>query len=181
MTKQLIMIVIAILSLDTSTLAQTNRPSKQPSIWIGMSLQLGMSRSSVITQLSENYSVTKMQGSGGDEWIIAEKNSPETWIGHLGFRDGKLTYASRSWTQGNEDKYTFAQALWGAFSQMDSEGQRSCAFEVPTTRSPVAELRYVRLYCGGKRIEITMTNIFSGAGQGQSVQVDEILSSEASR
>jgi hypothetical protein len=69
----------------------------------------------------------------------------------------------------------------GAMSQMDSEGQHSCSFDVPTTRSPAAEIRYVRLYCGAKRIEIMLTNVFNGEGKGQHVSINEVLSSEASR
>jgi len=55
-----------------------------------MSLHLGMPRDAIVTKLSENYHLTKIQ-VGDDEWIVAEKNSPETWIGNLGFHRGKLT------------------------------------------------------------------------------------------
>ncbi len=161
-------------------LAQAPQPSKQASIWVGMSLQLGMPRDAIIAKLSANYEVTKVQATG-DDWIVAGKNNPENWEGYLGFRGGKLTYASRSWTQGAEDKYAFAQSLWGAMSQMDSEGQHSCSFDVPTTRSPAAEIRYVRFYCGAKRIEIMLTNVFNGEGQGQHVSISEVLSSESFR
>jgi len=156
------------------------KPSIEASIWIGMSLQLGMPRDAIITKLSENYRVTKVQAVP-DDWVVAEKSNPEIWEGYLGFQGGKLTYASRSWTQGQEDKYAFAQALWGAMSQMESEGQHSCFFEVPTTRSPAAEIRYVRFYCGAKRIEIMLTNVLNGEAKGQQVSISEILSSEALR
>ena len=62
---------------------------------------------------------------------------------------------------------------------MESDGQHSCSFELPTTRSPIAEVRYVRLYCGAKRIEIMITSVFSAEGRGQEVSISEILSSEA--
>jgi len=166
MAKDLFKTFGLVLTLAASAFAQAT----QPSIWIGVSLHLGMPRDAIITELSENYHVTKMHIEG-DEWIVAEKNSPETWVGHLGFHSGKLTYASRAWTQ----------ALWGVMSQTKSEGHRSCLFDVPTTRSPTAEVRYVRLYCGAKRIEITITNVLNGEGKGQLVSIDEVLSSESNR
>jgi len=86
-----------------------------------MQLQLGMSRDEVISKLAANYKLTKVQ-SAGDDWIVAEKQNAEIWQGYLGFHDAKLTYASRSWTQGDEDTFAFAQALWRAMSEMDREG-----------------------------------------------------------
>ncbi|HXM23969.1 MAG TPA: hypothetical protein VN948_22120 [Terriglobales bacterium] len=156
-------------------------PSKQPTIYIGMELQLGMSRDGVITRLAATYRVVKVQGEEGDTWIVEEKNDPITIIGALGFTAGKLTYASRSWTQGNEDTYAFAQALWGAMAQIDKEDQHACSFSVPTSRSPTAEMSYVRLYCGPKRIDIETTNVFNGTGKGHYASIGEVLSSEKYR
>jgi hypothetical protein len=103
-----------------------------------MQLQLGMSRDDVISKLAANYRLTRVQ-SPADDWIVAEKQNAEIWQGYLGFHDGKLTFASRSWTQGNEDTFAFAQALWRAMSEMDREGHNACSFDVPTTNSPTAE------------------------------------------
>jgi hypothetical protein len=180
MSSYLVKISMLVMSLAASTFAQASQPYKQTSIWVGMDLQLGMPRDQVITKLTADYSVTKLQ-LDGDEWAVADKNDPTIWEGHLGFRDGKLTYADRSWTGGTEDKYSFAQALWGAMSQMESEGLNSCTFDVPTTRSPVAEIRYVRFYCGAKKIEITIIDVFTGEAEGPSVSISEVLSSEKNR
>ncbi len=164
-----------------STVAQTTQPSTQPSIWIGTQLRLGMARDETITKLTANYTVTKMQGSAGDDWIVAEKHSETTWLGYIGFHDAKLTFASRSWTQGDEDTFAFAQALWRAMSQMNDEGHNSCSFEVPTSNSATAEIRYVRFYCGAKRIEIMTTDVLNGEGKGHLASISEILSSEKFR
>jgi hypothetical protein len=180
MTKYVTTTIVLAVSLAVSTLAQTNQPSKQPSIWIGMQLQLGMSRDEIISKLAVNYRLTKMQAMG-DEWIVAEKQNPEIWQGHLGFHDGKLTFASRSWTQGDEDTFAFAQALWRAMSEMDREGHNACTFDVPTTNSPTAEIRYVRFYCGAKKIEMMTTDVLNGEGKGRHVSINEILSSERLR
>jgi hypothetical protein len=180
MTKYVTTTIVLAFSLAVSTLAQTNQPSKEPSIWIGIQLHLGMSRDDTISKLAANYSVTKVQ-STGDDWIVAEKQNVEIWQGYLGFHDGKLTYASRSWTQGNEDTFAFAQAIWRAMSEMDREGHNACSFDVPTTNSPTAEIRYVRFYCGAKKIEIMTTDVLNGEGKGHHVSISEILSSEKLR
>lgn len=159
---------------------QTKEDSKQATIDIGMLLRLGMARDAIITKLIGNYKVVKID-VGEDEWLVEEKDNPLVTIGHLGFKAGKLTYASRDWTQGQEDNYDFAQAIWGVMSHMDQEGNRSCSFDVPSSRSPQAEMTYVRLYCGAKRVQITTTNVLNGTGKGHYAAVSEILSSEQGR
>jgi len=183
MTKYLTITIVLAVSLAVSTLAQTiapaNQPSKQPSIWIGMQLQLGMSRDDIISKLTANYKLTRVQDT--DDWIVAEKQNAEIWQGYLGFHGAKLAYASRSWTQGGEDTFAFAQALWRAMSEIDREGHNTCSFDVPTTNSPTAEIRYVRFYCGAKKIEIMTTDVLNGEAKGHHVSISEILSSEKLR
>jgi hypothetical protein len=180
MNKPVTATILLALSFAVSTVAQTTQPSTQPSIWIGTQLRLGMTRDEIINKLAANHTVTKMQGAG-DDWIVAEKQSMTTWQGYIGFHDAKLTFASRSWTQGDEDTFAFAQALRRAMSQMNDEGHNSCSFGVPTSNSATAEIRYVRFYCGAKRIEIMTTDVLNGEGKGHLVSISEILSSEKLR
>lgn len=144
--------VISVSVLAAGQTKQDSRlPNEQATIEIGMPLRLGMARDGIIAQLTANYKMLKLEGSG-DEWLVEEKENPMVTIGHLGFTAGKLTYASRNWTQGQEDNYDFAQAIWGVMSHMEQEGNHSCFFDVPSNRSPQAEITYVRLYCGAKRV-----------------------------
>ena len=99
--KRMRLIPVLFLSLAASAFAQ-HRPAKEWSIWIGIPLRLGMPRDAIIATLNENYGVTKMKTGTGDDWIVTDKMKPSIWEGYLGFRDGKLTYASRSWTHGDE-------------------------------------------------------------------------------
>src|SRR5271166_994 len=134
---------------QTKPISEAAATPKPATINIGIDLQLGMSRDAIIPQLATRYKVVKIQGED-DDWIVAEKENPMPTIGHLGFKEGRLTYASRLWTQGQGDSYTFARALWGAMSQMDSADQRGCSFEVPASRSATAEASYMSLHCGPK-------------------------------
>jgi len=154
-------------------------PAKQPTIYIGIELHLGMPRDMIITRLASHYKTRKISaeaGVEGDEWLIEEKDSL-TSIGQLGFTEGKLTYASRDWTQGGEDGYNFAHALRGAMTQIQKEGYEGCFFDVPSSQSPIAELEYLRLYCGPKKIVITIVN----ETERKYASVNEVLSSEKNR
>lgn len=165
---------------QTKQIPEAPLTPKPPTINLGIALQLGMSRDSTIPQLAAKYKVVKIQGAD-DEWIVEEKQNSMPTIGHLRFTAGKLTYASRIWNQGQGDNYTFAQALWGAMSQIDREDQHACSFEVPASHSPNAEMSYVRLYCGPKKIDITAINVLDGTGTKHYTSISEVLSSEESR
>jgi hypothetical protein len=147
---------------------------------IGFELRIGMDRDVVITRLEVSYKVVKIQAEG-DSWMVQDKRDSNVLVGSLRFTTGKLTYASRRWAQGDEDSYNFAEALWGAMSQINKEGHNSCRFDVPTNRMPTSEWKYVDFYCGSKRIEIGMADIFNGSGKGHYVSIDEVLSSEKNR
>lgn len=178
-----LLLLAAVLLIVVYTDAQRPHSTNGPTIYVGTELRLGMPRDVVVARIAEHYRIVKLEGGGGDTWMVQEKSdSPvPTSIGSLGFTNGKLTYAARDWTQGDEDSYSFAQALMGAMQQMEEDGQHSCSFDAPRSRSPKAEINYLRFYCGSKRIEITRFDISSGAGKGRTVQINEVLSSEQRR
>jgi hypothetical protein len=180
MNRALAVATILVVSLSVSGSAQISPPSKKSTIYVGMELRLGMSRDEIVTNLTKSYTVEKME-SDGDEWFVAEKQHPEIWQGHLGFHEKKLTYASRAWTQGGEDTFEFGQALWRVISEFQRAGNDSCMVDTPMTNSSTAEIRYIRLYCGGKRIEVMMTDVFNGTGKGHHADITEVLSSEKMR
>lgn len=176
-----LLLPVAVLLIVVYTDSQTPHSENGATIFVGTELHLGMPRDAVLARIAEHYRIVKVEG-GGDTWLVQEKSdSPFTSIGSLGFTNGKLTYAARDWTQGDEDTYSFAQALIGAMQQMEKDGEHSCFFDAPTSRSPKAEINYLRFYCGPKRVDITSFDISSGAGKGRTVQINEVLSSEQHR
>lgn len=175
----LVMIFVGSIAAQTKPISEAAATSKPATINIGIDLQLGMSRDAIIPQLAARYKVVKIHGDD-DEWIVAEKEIPMPTLGHLGFRAGRLTYASRLWTQGQGDSYTFARALWGAMSQMDSGDQRGCSVEVPASHSATAETSYMSLHCGPKKIDITAINVLDGSGR-KFTSISEVLSAEENR
>jgi len=173
------MIFVASMVAQTKPMSEAAATPKPATINIGIDLQLGMSRDAIIPQLATRYKVVKIQGDD-DEWIVAEKEIPMPTIGHLGFRAGRLTYASRLWTQGEGDSYTFARALWRAMSQMDSEDQRGCSVEVPASSSATTEASYMSLHCGPKKIDIAAISVLDGTGR-KYTSISEVLSAEEGR
>jgi len=174
------MILAGSLFAQTKQIPETAATTKPPTINIGIDLQLGMSRDAIISRLAARYKVAKIHGDD-DEWIVEEKENPQPTIGHLGFTAGKLIYASRLWTQGQGDSYTFARALWDAMSQVEKGDQHTCVFEAPVGRSPTAETSYMRLYCGPKKIDIMAVNVLDGNGEKHYTSISEVLSSEDGR
>ncbi|HYM77827.1 MAG TPA: hypothetical protein VE377_17765 [Candidatus Dormibacteraeota bacterium] len=174
------MIFVGCMVAQTKPVSEAVATPKPATINIGIDLQLGMSRDAIIPQIATMYRVVKIHGDG-DEWLVAEKEIPMPTIGHLEFKAGKLTYASRLWTQGQADSYTFARALWGAMSQMDSGDQRGCSFEVPASRSATAEASYMSLHCGPKKIEIAAINVLDGSGKKHYTSISEVLSADEDR
>ena len=179
------MILIALVVLAVPAIAQSNRNpiTGRSTIYVGTELRLGMPRDAVLARITaNNYRVVKMQYDG-DDWMVQEKSdSPVvSSIGFLGFTNGKLTYASRDWTQGDEDAYEFAEALRGAMKQMEDDGQHSCFFDTPRSLSPRVEMNSLRFYCGSKHVDITSSDISTGVAQGRHVQINEVLSSESLR
>jgi len=164
---------------QTKPTAEVTATTRPPTIKIGIDLQLGMSRDAIVAQLATRYKVVKIQGDD-DEWIVKEKENPMPTIAHLEFRAGKLTYASKIWSQGQRDDYAFAQAWWAAMADMDREDQHACSFEVPASHSATADMSYMRLHCGPKMIDITAINVLNGTGRHYT-SISEVLSLEESR
>jgi hypothetical protein len=173
-----VLFVILIVASAWSQVKRDILPKDQ--VWIGENLELGMSKDVLISRLAENYKLVKIQGSG-DDWFVQSKTEPMVSYGMVGFTGGKLTYASKDWTQGDEDTSAFTQALHGALDSFTKEGRSVCNIVTPTERSNVAELKYIILFCGAKKLQILYTHVLSGQGRGEAVQINEVISSEKSR
>jgi hypothetical protein len=139
-----------------------------------------MSKEAAISRLAEDYKLVRIQGAG-DEWLVQSKSAPIVDYGHLGFHNGKLTYAAKNWTQGDEDTYAFGQALHGAIDEFVKEGRHQCYIDTATTRSPDADMRSILLTCRAKKLTIRSTQVLSGVGKGQYTEINEVLSSEEYR
>src|SRR5206468_1629527 len=114
--------------------------------------------------------------------FVADKSKPTTTYGQFGFSNGKLTYASKTWTPREAtDGFSLAQSIHAALTELTREDKHLCYMDTGTKRTPDDEMRDVWLICGAKKLRLTTTEVFSGTGEGKYVDVTEILSSEKGR
>src|SRR5450631_1364693 len=111
-----------ILMLFTLFAFGANNSTATDTIWVGIDLELGLSKQVVMSQLAENYKLVRI-GTGGDDWFVQSKNAPMVEYGQVSFENGKLILASRDWTKGDEDSFAFAQSLHGALDQFGKENR----------------------------------------------------------
>ena len=172
--------IAVILLLVTFGYAQRNAAPKPETIWIGTELQLGMTKENIFAKLRPNYALLQIK-TEGDEWLIQQKNDPLVVYGHLGFKNSKLTYISKSWTINIDDGYSVIQALYGALTQLGKEGKHNCYVDTEKQRGPDSELTRIVLLCGGKQLKIVQTDVFSSSAKGKYLDISEALSSEQTR
>jgi hypothetical protein len=162
-----------LLLLALPVYGQGKSPTKN-TIWVGnMELQLGVSKQLVMSRLAEGYKLAKV-GTEGDSWLVESKNAPVIY-GQVGFKNDKLDFASRDWTNGDEDSFTLVQDLYGALDQFGNEDRHTCYVDTRTSRTPTVESRSITLFCGAKRLVISTSDILSGEYKGRSTDIKELL------
>lgn len=181
--KRLTMILISVLGM--TTILRTEAPSepqtKAESIWIGTELRLGMAKEAIMAHLTPSYKLVRIS-AGEDDWFVGDNGDPTVVYGSLGFTNGKLTYATKTWTpHERRDGFALAQAIHGALTEFAQEDKHVCYMDTVSKREPHTEHKQIWLSCGGKRLEISINEVFSGSIKGQYVDVREVLSSEKNR
>lgn len=107
----------------------------------GVRLRLGMSKSELENKFSSE-NVTKTDDGG---WFLKVGVSYST----LRFTDGKLTFADRSWRNGDADTF---DALFGLVTSLNNEGYSACTVFADTRADPQLSARRVWIRCGKKAI-----------------------------
>ena len=162
---------------SASIFAQTDESESTAELSVGMvDLRLGMQKDALLDKLSADYALRKL---GDNQWAVQGKPASYGSIiyGSIGFKDGKLAHATKRWTQGDESKFTFAQAIYGALDEFMEEHRQACFLNTETSHSPIAERKVAHLTCGLKRINIEQIAILSGEAKGRYLDVEEELGS----
>jgi hypothetical protein len=160
-----------------SAYGQGKSPAKD-TIQVGnMEMQLGLSKQMVMSRLAEGYKLVRI-GTDTDSWMIQSKNTPVVNYGEVAFKNDKLDFATKDWTNGDEDTFTLVQDLYGALDEFGNENRHVCYVDTHTSRTPIAEARSITLSCGLKQLVINTTEIFSGEYKGKSTGIQELLIAE---
>jgi hypothetical protein len=129
-----------LLSLFTAVLTLNAAPAKpqdtKPSIDLGgFSVSLGMQQDDVLRKLAVIYELRSMNDGPGS-WIVVRKGGPPYQvIGTIGFRNDRLTFASRSWVPNGREPAAdeLARALRNAFASLIANGHSLCAVSTTTS------------------------------------------------
>jgi len=143
------------------------------SLVIGVStVAIGEPEDKVLATLTAAFDLEK-QGATSSSWLVYEKRSvPRRLVANVFFKDGRLQQARRYWSPDDQTAAVpFATAVFGAVSQLVSEGRRSCVLDVGTNQSPSAEIKTAFIDCGDKRLEVTLTQ----GRVGQFANLDEVV------
>lgn len=142
------------------TFGQTAMPSgTSPSITInGHRLWLGMPQQAVFSELGEEYDLQKVKGR---EWWQIMPKSPHhrASVSSIHFDKGKLVVADKEWLPGeSDDGVAVANALFGAFSELEREGNSRCELStqflppVPADDHPTPEAKVANVNCTGHKL-----------------------------
>jgi hypothetical protein len=121
-------------------------------------------------QLKERHRLIDL---GNGSWAVSDGIDP---IGVVGFRSGRLVYASRQWTQVRvteaEDSVKVARGFHGVLTKFLKEGRRTCTIGTHDTLSPEGDFRTAYLVCGGKEIRVMLS---ASDRFGSSVTIEEVI------
>jgi len=139
------------------------------------SLHLGMTEQQVEAAVGPPFKIQKQASDSLASWFITMPTTDAafTAVASMSFRYGRLYLVRRYWGPSDQQAgVPFAKALYGAASQLVTEGRRRCELDVGSRPQPGGEARTIFLICPGKRLEI---GIFESEQFGNAVNIDEIL------
>ena len=174
---------ILFLILAAPSLAQAPSPD---SISLGdfgpsVRLTLGMPKEAALRSLRESYGVTDLESGGVS---VHSKSNPDLRnldlvYGSVSFKEGRLSSVTKYWNINGPDRgVAVVRAIYGAMSSFGGS-TRACSVETFDSQEPIMEKRGVAVSCGRRRVAI-FTNrwAFSSGASGESVVLNEVLSSE---
>lgn len=156
----------------------TQFPS-QESITIGdlgeARLFLGQPKDSVLRALRESFDV---KDSTAGQFGISAKNNPELFYGWVSFKEGKLSSIKKTWKVNGPDRgVAVVRAIRGAMSSFGRFRQQ-CTVENFDNQEPTVEKSGVVVSCGKREVEVFTNRWTFSTGSGESVVINEVLSSE---
>ena len=152
-----ILFSVFVLILLITSLITSPAYSQDDFIWVaGMKLKKGLNKKHVMLKLKENYKLTK--AGDKDSWTIVEEGSKNKLIGQIAFRGDKLVWASRDWGSFSGDNtYDFAEALYGALSNINEYGSDVAHITTSSHRAPGISVETITITFPQKIISIIVS------------------------
>jgi hypothetical protein len=147
----------------------------------GRRLKLGMPRGHVVSNLSPSFFISAWKGRGSEctpdinSCVLWEKQEqpPFSPVANLGFKDGVLNSVIKYWDpEDQQQAVPFARSVYGAIASLVKDGKTTCNISAQQGDSPGLEQKSVYLICGGRSIDIEITN---HKKYGESATISESL------
>ncbi len=155
----------------------TGPPEGGNQIQIGTDLALGTDETAVRKVLSARYDLRELDSDkhGTANWLVAAKGDPSHVAGVLGFKEGKLVFATKRWLQRDEDRergVQTARAVYGILTELVSHGEATCIVSSEQRESPDLSAKTATVRCGHKSLEVLLT---ARPGETETVEINEVL------
>ena len=142
-----------------SLLCHASGAEQRETIWLSTSLSIGMSKSEVLSKLTEHYNLSKAPGDikkGEFEfWAVFSKGARSYSVGTILFKDGKLKRVTKDWGPEDPEKgASFANGLYKAFNSFIKEKKHECWIDATKVEAGAIESKSIYVVCGQKYIEI---------------------------
>ncbi len=146
--------LLVLASVTSFLYAQTSPSAKLRKDYIdvfGTRLRIGMTKADVAEKLSGAEIIRVHE----DSWLVG----PEKSTSSVQFKNGRLTFADRSWGTKNGD---VAEELFGAVNSINSEGYSQCHVFADTRSFPEMTTQRVWMQCGNKSLLVLRTSYING-------------------
>ena len=123
-------------------------------------LRLGQSRESALSKLRQAYRVdSSMSSPSADQWTIMSRSGPPyEMYGAVGFRDRRLSFASRIWTPSDQSSaLSVTQAVISALADLARTSKEACTIVPDDARAPDLQRQSVEVRCGSHYVSVSAT------------------------
>ena len=150
-------------------------PQQQPErIVVGVPLQIGMPKETVISQIVERgFSPKKTEGAAEETWTVSRKDDPneDDPVGVLVFTNARLSWASRAWASSAEPQTAkLARSFYFLLKSFEQKGNTSCTIDTVNGEGPSTDFKQLSIHCGGRTATLYVTKL---KDQQPSVSLDE--------
>ncbi len=136
-----------------------NTQQQPEHIYIGTTIQIGMTKDAAISQLAEKgYHVTKPEGS--ETWFVFQKDEHSNEFedeASLAFTNGRVTFASRRWAYTTDPgSAKLARNLYFLVKSLEESDNTACAVETKAQESPELDSKGIMIRCGKKTVQVNV-------------------------
>src|SRR5580704_17138154 len=164
------LIAAGVLCCSSASFAgQAATPAARGQQFGSIAITIGMSEFDAISNLSEEFSVSRVPGVPG-LLMVRSKQSPDDSVGAINIRNGRVTSITSEWTPAVDRGGALADVLFTLLSKLTTRKQAgwrtASACSIAATDTPITvpdtPIRMVEIACDRQTIRLSMSRIAGG-------------------